>query len=570
MHDKNEYDLKDLELPRLAGGALRIFVKIMENPLTRPLLMKRLLREAGIDKLRAMRIDEEPTQHPHAACKSPEHASEAETGSEPLVESLLQEKSNRAEGFAFAGVKDYAEAYRSGKTTSEAVAGHVLRAVDESEGGTRPLRAMIACDHDDVMDQAKASTQRFRDGTPLSVFDGVPVAVKDEVDMVPYGTTVGTRFLGRLPAVADATVAARMRAAGALLIGKANMHEIGIGVTGLNPHHGAVRNPYNPDHHTGGSSSGSAAAVAAGLCPVAIGADGGGSIRIPSALCGVYGLKATYGRVSVFGAAPLDWSVGHLGPIAADPIDLALSYAVMAGSDPKDPLSNMQPPVSIDGFGSSDLKGIKLGVYRPWFNHATPPVAEACETMLKALEAMGAIVIDVTIPELDLLRIAHTITIASEMAACMDRYDEEHRTDFGLDVRINLALARSFTARDYLQAQCARTRIIEHFHKALTEVDAIVTPSTGCTAPAIPKDALPDGESNLSVVMQIMRFAAAANFTGLPAVSFPAGYDPQGLPIGFQAIGLRWEERVLLRIAHLSSRALERRRPEAHFPILPG
>ena len=569
MHDKSEYDLKDLELPRLAGGALRIFVKMMESPLTRPLLMKRLLRDAGIDKLRAMRIDEEPTQHPNAASPSSPLPSAPAIEPAALVESLLQEKSRRPGGFAFSGVKDYAGAYRSGKTTPEEVAGHVLQAIDKSEDGPRPLRALIACDHDDVMAQAKASTKRFGDGTPLGVFDGVPVAVKDEVDMVPYGTTVGTRFLGRVPAVADATVAARMRAAGALLIGKANMHEIGIGVTGLNPHHGATRNPYNPDHHTGGSSSGSAAAVAAGLCPVAIGADGGGSIRIPSALCGVYGLKATFGRVSVSGAAPLDWSVGHLGPIAADPVDLAMAYAVMAGSDPGDPLSNMQPPVSVEGFGSSDLEGIKLGVYRPWFGHATPHVVEACEKMLKALEKMGAEVRDVTIPELDLLRIAHAITIVSEMAACMDRYDDEHRKDFGLDVRINLALARSFTARDYLKAQCARTRIIGHFDRALAEVDAIVTPSTGCTAPAIPKDALPDGESNLSMVMQIMRFAAAANFTGLPAVSFPAGYDPHGLPIGFQAIGRRWEEHVLLRIAHLSSRALERKQPEVHFPILP-
>ncbi len=137
---------------------------------------------------------------------------------------------------------------------------------------------MIAQDRDDLMTQASASAKRLQEGKPLSYLDGVPVAVKDEVDQVPYPTTVGTSFLGSSPARQDSTVAAKLRAAGALLIGKTNMHEIGIGVTGLNPHHGTVRNPYQPDHHTGGSSSGSAAAVAAGLCPLALGADGGGSI----------------------------------------------------------------------------------------------------------------------------------------------------------------------------------------------------------------------------------------------------------------------------------------------------
>ena len=170
---------------------------------------------------------------------------------------------------------------------------------------------MIAVNRDDVMKQAREATQRIKAGKPLSIFDGVPVAVKDELDMVPYPTTVGTSFLGKSPAKEDATVVARMRAAGALLVGKTNMHEIGINVTGLNPHHGTTRNPYNTDHFTGGSSSGSATAVAAGLVPVAIGADGGGSIRIPASFCGVFGLKPTFGRVSEHGAAPLCWSVAH-------------------------------------------------------------------------------------------------------------------------------------------------------------------------------------------------------------------------------------------------------------------
>ena len=154
----------------------------------------------------------------------------------------------------------------------------MLDAIEASDAAEPPLRAFVAVNRDDVLRQAREATRRIANGQALSMLDGVPVAVKDEFDMVPYPTTVGTAFLGKTPCTKDATAVARMRTAGALLIGKANMHEIGIGVTGLNPIHGTPRNPYDPRCYTGGSSSGPAAAVAAGLCPVAIGADGGGSI----------------------------------------------------------------------------------------------------------------------------------------------------------------------------------------------------------------------------------------------------------------------------------------------------
>jgi len=346
------------------------------------------------------------------------------------------------------------------------------------------------------------------------------------------------------------------------------MHEIGIGVTGLNPHHGTVRNPYHPGHHTGGSSSGPAAAVAAGLCPVAIGADGGGSIRIPAGFCGVVGLKPTYGRVSEFGAAPLTWSMAHLGPIAATARDAALAYAVLAGRDPKDSNSLRQPEIVLDGLDNLDLRGLTLGVYWPWFRHATPPVVEQCERLLHRLAESGAQIREVEIPELDLARIGHLVTITSEMATALDRYYAAHFGEFGLDVRANLALARSFTARDYVQAQRIRTRTIAHFARALEQVNAIVTPAAACTAPPIRPDALPEGESDLSLTMEIMRFAFPANFTGHPAISFPAGYDSHGLPVGFQVIGRPWEEHVLLRLAQVAEQVVERRAPRVYFKIL--
>ena len=556
------YDLKSVKLPRLAGGGLRAFVALMESAVTRGLVIPKLLRDGGIVQLREITIDEPPTFQPRFGARASNAA--------PLdLAQFMRAPRARGKGFAFATVRDYADAYRTGATTPEKIAEQVLSAIDDSNARTPALRAIIACQRDDVTAQARASTQRWRAGKPLSAFDGVPVAVKDEVDMVPYPTTVGTRFLGKMPARADATVVARMRAAGALLIGKANMHEIGIGVTGLNPHHGVTRNPYNPAHFTGGSSSGSATSVAVGLCPAAISADGGGSIRIPSAFCGVVGLKATYSRVSEFGAAPLCWSVAHLGPIAATAEDAALMYAVIAGADPQDALTVQQPPVTLDGFDDLDLRGLTIGIYAPWFQHASPAMVEGCEKMVKEFQSLGAQVREIEIPELEAARVAHVITITSEMCAALDRYYDAHHAEYGLDVRTNLALARAFTARDYLQAQRVRTRTLAHFSRALAQVNVIITPATGCTAPEIPLDALPDGESDLTTLTEIMRFATPANLTGLPAISFPAGYDAQGLPIGCQAIGRAWEENVLLRLAHAAEQVVERRKPQVHYRLLP-
>jgi Asp-tRNA(Asn)/Glu-tRNA(Gln) amidotransferase A subunit family amidase len=301
---------------------------------------------------------------------------------------------------------------------------------------------------------------------------------------------------------------------------------------------------------------------------VAIGADGGGSIRIPSAFCGIVGLKPTFTRISEFGAAPLTWSMGHLGPLAATARDAALAYGVLAGPDPKDHNTLGQPAPTLAGFNEINLTGVTLGVFPPWFEHASPAMVEACKRLLNSLTALGAKICEIEIPELQAARAAHVVTIVSEMLAAMQRYEADHSRDFGLDVRANLALAREFTARDYIQAQRIRTRTIAHFKHALERVDAIVTPATGCTAPPIPADALPDGESNITTLIEIMRFATPANLTGLPAISFPAGYDPLGLPVGIQVMGHPWQEHLLLRLANAAEQSLERRMPRVHFEPL--
>lgn len=554
------YDLKTARAPRLAGLALSAAAGLLESPLTRSLLVPGLLRDTGVAGFRDLHLAEAPAVAPPV----PRGTLPASTKAAPDLAATAA-GARPSPAFAFESVSDFARAYREGRTDPAKVAERVLSAIEAGEARTPKMRAMVAVRAADVRAQARASAERLARGQPLSVLDGVPVAVKDELDLEGYPTTAGTRFLNTV-ATQDATVVARLRAAGAVLIGKANMHEIGIDTSGFNAHHGTPRNPYLPGRYTGGSSSGSAAAVAAGLCPLAVGADGGGSIRIPAALCGVVGLKATWSRVSEAGAFPLCWSVAHVGPIASTARDAAIGYALMAGPDGRDPHTLGQPPVSLDGL-EAGVKGLRLGVYTPWFDDAAPEVVAACRALLARLERDGAVLVEVELPDLELCRVAHAVTILSEMATSMDAY-AAHRQEHGLGVRLNLALARALTNRDYVRAQQARTRFSAHVERALTRVDVLVTPTTAITAPEIGADVLPRGESNLDVTSALMRYVFPANLTGHPAISFPAGYDAQGAPIGLQGIGRYWDEATLLRLAEAAHGLVDRRAPQVHTRLL--
>ena len=553
------YDLRTPALPRAGGRSAKLLAAVLERRGLGPLIIARLMRDVGIADFRSLAVTEPPTPAPHWRVEG----ERAVSGASPWGADDLPALRAVAE-LPHTTAREYGEAYRAGSVSPLAVAEAVLDAIAVADAATPPLRAFIASDRADVLGQARESARRYARGAPLGPLDGVPVAVKDEIDQRPYGTTVGTAFLGRTPATADATVVARLRAAGALLVGKANMHEIGIGVTGLNAAHGTPRNPHDPSRHTGGSSSGVAAAVAAGFCPMAVGADGGGSIRIPAAMCGLVGLKPTFGRVSEHGAAPLCPTLGHLGPIAASVADAALLYAAIAGPDARDPHSLVQPPVRVDGLRTPDISGLVLGVYRPWLEDAEPEIVAACNRLLERLVQAGARVREIEIPELEAARVAHAVTIASEMAEAMAEH-RAHLGDMGADVRINLALARALTARDYVHAQRVRTRAMRNIARALELADVIVTPATGIVAPAIRKDALRGGESDVTTLSAIMRFASIANLTGHPAIAFPAGATRSGLPIGMQAIGRPWEEHVLLRLARAAERVVERPVPRIGF-----
>lgn len=550
------YQPLPVNVPRVTGLPLRMLVWLAESAIGGP-VRTQLVRNAGVEKLREAIIDEVPTLWPVLPVPTTEPAAQP---------SLAQLSCLRTELTQFETIADFAEAYRSRRTTPTEVAKRVLASTQTSEALSPPMRVFIAQDASDVLAQAEASTRRFESGQSLGPLDGVPIAIKDEVDQAPYPTTAG-RGLPFPAAQRDGTVVARLRAAGALLIGKANMTEIGIGVTGINVHHGTPRNPFDPARITGGSSSGPAAAVASGLCPAALGADGGGSIRTPAAMCGVVGLKPTFGRISEHGAAPLCWSVAHLGPLATCVRDAAVLYACMAGPDEHDPMTQQQPPPRWDAI-DSDLKGVRIGVFRPWFEHADEEIVRTCLATIEELCAAGAELVEVSLEDLDLVHLAHLVTIGSEMTASQRSHLAEHLHSYAPDVRLLFALVNTLRGVDYVVAQRIRRRACQQMEKLFSRVDLLATPATATTATPVPNDALQTGESNLPLLDRIMRFVTLANLTGYPAISFPAGYSSEGMPINLQLMGRAWEEHVLLRAAFSAEQSRRRRVPRIHYQLL--
>ena len=556
----SNYDLVSLKLPVLSGKPLAVFASVLALAAGRALLLPSLLKQGGIPKLRLLRLDRDPLLYPTAPVETRATAPLASAEIERIFAGAPSARS------PWPTARDYREAYRSGAILPLDVAKAFLAALEASEKASPPLRAFIAVDREDLLAQAAASTERWKTGKPLGPLDGVPVAIKDEVHLAPYPSFAGTTFIGSGPE-ADSTVAARLRAAGALLLGKTNMNEIGLDPSGYNAHYGPARNPWAPDRDPGGSSSGSAAATAAGLCPVSIGCDGGGSIRVPAALCGLVGLKPSFGRVSEVGAVALCPSVDAIGPIGATVDDVALAYAVIAGPDPRDPRSLGQPPVTLDNWNNTDLSGLRLAYYPEWFRHAKADIVAACEKALAAFRGLGASLVEIEIPGLDSMRIAHAVTIIAEMEAHLqDR--REHLGELGPATRVTRAIALGLSSTDYIQAQRVRALAVAAFDSVFAGADAILTPTSAITAPLIPPGSETTGWSDLGATTEKMRFVFAANLTGHPAISFPAGFDGLGLPIGMQAMGPYWSEATLLRLAKAAEGFAEKRVPKLRWDLL--
>lgn len=410
------------------------------------------------------------------------------------------------------------------------------------------LRAFITVSAEVALAQARRAEEAVGRGERGGALLGVPLALKDLFDTAGVATTGGSRILaGRVPE-RDATVVTRLQGAGAVMLGKLNMHEFAFGVTTTNPHHGYCRNPWDTERIPGGSSGGSGAAMAARLCFGSLGSDTGGSIRIPAALCGITGLKPTYGRVSRAGVLPLSWSLDHAGPMTRTVEDAALILQVIAGHDPADPASARAPVPDYLAELDGGVRGLRVGVPRAYFYEgAQPGVLARVEAALDVLRGAGAEVQVVAIPDLDLAGAAFAPIISVEAAAYHAHWLRERPEQYGDDVRLRLEQGALYPAVQYLQAQQARRRVVAGFAAALAAVDVLVTPTVPVTAPAL-------HETIVATPNPLTRCTFPLDVCGFPALSVPCGFDGGGLPVGLQIIGRPWEEATVLR----AGRAYER------------
>jgi aspartyl-tRNA(Asn)/glutamyl-tRNA(Gln) amidotransferase subunit A len=395
------------------------------------------------------------------------------------------------------------------------------------------LNAFITLTAETARAEALAAEKSSGQFGPLH---GVPIALKDLFDTAGVRTTGASKILADRVPEEDATVTARLRRAGAVLLGKLNMHEFAYGVSNDNPHYGPARNPWDTDRIPGGSSGGSGVAIAAGLCLGTLGSDTGGSIRIPSSLCGITGIKPTYGRVSRSGVLPLSWSMDHVGPMARTVRDCALLLGVIAGHDPRDPASADVPvPDYLNGIDAG-VRGMRIGLPRRYFfEQADDQVLAAVEAAADRLRAEGAEVPDVDIDQIELAGVAGGTILVSEAAAYHQRWLRERPDDYGEDVRQRLLMGELYPATAYINAQRTRTLLRESFLRTLTDVDLLLAPATPITAPPI-------ADFSTDVRASLTRFTTPINLVGLPALSVPCGFDLAGLPIGMQIIGRPFDE----------------------------
>jgi Asp-tRNA(Asn)/Glu-tRNA(Gln) amidotransferase A subunit family amidase len=448
----------------------------------------------------------------------------------------------RTNPFAHYNSADYHDAYRSGRLTPTDVAQYLLPLIQRDlEPPGKYSVAFIQVRDDLVLEAAKASTERYKAGTCLSVLDGVPIAVKDEVDLTGYRHTKGTKLDFTDKGDRTAWCISKWIEAGAVIIGKTNMHEIGLDTTNNNLNWGTPLNPHNQGYYTGGSSGGSACAVAQGLCPVALGVDGGGSIRLPASFCGLYGLKPSHGRVSAR-AGPEIWdSVGVNGPIASNIDDLALSYRVMAQPDIGSRASASYPGTLVRnpaGVRSSEDKRY-LGVFQDWVDRADPEVLDmfnkAVDHLVKTEECE---VVHIEIPFMTEGQKAHALTILSEVRSRVAKADISKLT-YANQLLLNVAGSHA-SAQDFLFAQRLRNLQMSHLAWLFDRYPGmlVVTPTTPCAGWKIksPSDTTGYGVSDGDMSLRSMEYVFFANWTGCPAISCPMGYAEGDIPVGFMVL----------------------------------
>jgi len=453
---------------------------------------------------------------------------------------------------AFATIEEVATLYRKRKLSPVEITKLMLTRIEQLNP---QLNAYITITADQALTQAKkAETELFaprgrkghRDRGPLH---GIPISLKDNICTASIRTTAGSKILKDFVPKQDAAVVTQLKQAGAILLGKTNMHEFAYGVTSNNPHYGPVHNPWDLSRIPGGSSGGSAAAVAAGLCYGSIGTDTGGSIRIPASLCGIVGLKPTLGRVSVEGVIPLSHKLDCVGPLARTVQDAAILlerilHRAKGEPDPRTPKKS-----------SAKARKFTLGVPKEFFLEViSPDVRAVFEASLAALKKQGARIKEISIPLLKETEDAGNQIAWAEATHYHQSQDwfPARAAEYGEDVRSRIEMGTKVSATVYLSALELREKFIQQFHLAMEDaaIDAVAVPSTLITAPLVGDERIHLGDHDHATRALLLRPNRPANLAGVPAITAPCGLTPDGLPVGLQLIGAAAHEHLLLQIAH--------------------
>lgn len=440
-----------------------------------------------------------------------------------------------------------AAALRARQVSSRELVEESLRRIERLDGD---LNAFITVTAEAALHEAAERDRELAHGIDRGPLHGIPIAHKDLVRTKGVRTTGGSRIFADYVPTRDAVIAAHLQSAGAISVGKTGLHELAYGITSNNPHFGAIHNPWDLARTPGGSSGGSAAAVAAGIVPFAIGTDTGGSIRIPASFCGVAGFKPTFGRVSVTGVLPLGFSQDHVGPITRTVRDAAIAFQAMA-SEP----SGFVPPAS------ATFNGLRVGWPRNfYFDRVDPEVNAAVRSAFRSAAELGAQIVEIDVPDMETLRAAASTCLLVEAAAALRPY-LERRADFGSDVLALLDQGKVVPAIDYLAARQTRRRIGRQFERLFEQVDCIFTPATSITAPKIGQTTVEIGGTTEDVRAAATRLTRGMNALGNPAISIPCGLSKSGLPIGLQIIGARGQDDGVLHAAAAMEDAIGFRHP---------
>ncbi len=457
---------------------------------------------------------------------------------------------SNGEDLAFASIDELAPQIADGSISPVTLAENALARTDRLNG---ELVAFIDLWHEETMERAQQAENEIAAGDYRGPLHGIPIGLKDLVDVEGKPTTGGSKVLQSNIAQSDATVTKRLHDAGAITIGKTNLVEFAFGAAGVNPYTGDARNPWDTDRVTAGSSSGSGASVASGMVFATLGSDTGGSIRMPASLCGIAGLKPTYGRVSRAGVLDLCWSCDHVGPMTRRTVDCAHVMNAIAGHDSADPASAAHPVPDFTADLDKGLDGLRIGIPTHYFfdpEILDPEIAAAVGTAIEVLAKNGAEIVEIPMEWVSEGRAINVVITLSEAIAVHEELLAKHADHYTPAVRSRIQSALTIAAVDYVRAQRARRHFCESMNEAMLNVDVLVTPSVPVRTPTIAECTPAPGKAIADAGAEIPLFTSIFDVTGQPSHSVLCGFDSGNMPIGLMITGHNFDESTVLRVGH--------------------